>query len=39
MRGVEKQNSQMVTSAVLGAFRERDRTRDEFMSLLRAECP
>lgn len=39
MRGVEKQSSQMVTSAVLGAFRERDRTRDEFMSLLRAECP
>jgi GTP cyclohydrolase I len=39
MRGVEKQGSQMVTSAVLGAFRERDRTRDEFMSLLRAECP
>jgi GTP cyclohydrolase I len=39
MRGVEKQNSQMVTSAVLGAFRERGGTRDEFMSLLRAECP
>jgi GTP cyclohydrolase IA len=39
MRGVEKQNSQMVTSAVLGAFRDRDRTRDEFMALLRAECP
>jgi GTP cyclohydrolase I len=35
MRGVEKQGSQMVTSAVLGAFRERDRTREEFMSLLR----
>jgi GTP cyclohydrolase I len=39
MRGVEKQNSQMVSSAVLGAFRDRDRTRDEFMALLRAECP
>jgi GTP cyclohydrolase I len=39
MRGVEKQGSQMVTSAVLGAFRERDRTREEFMSLLRTECP
>ena len=39
MRGVEKQSSQMVTSAVLGAFRERSQTRDEFMSLLRAECP
>jgi GTP cyclohydrolase IA len=39
MRGVEKQNSQMVTSSVLGAFRERQRTRDEFMALLRAPCP
>jgi GTP cyclohydrolase I len=37
MRGVEKQSSQMVTSAVLGAFRERDRTREEFMSLLRTD--
>jgi len=37
MRGVEKQGSQMVTSAVLGAFRERDRTREEFMSLLRTD--
>jgi GTP cyclohydrolase I len=38
MRGVEKQGSQMVTSAVLGAFRERDRTREEFMSLLRTDA-
>jgi GTP cyclohydrolase IA len=37
MRGVEKQGSQMVTSAVLGAFRERDRTREEFMALLRTD--
>jgi len=38
MRGVEKQGSQMVTSAVLGAFRERDRTREEFMALLRTDA-
>jgi GTP cyclohydrolase I len=38
MRGVEKQGSQMVTSSVLGAFRERDRTREEFMSLLRTDA-
>jgi GTP cyclohydrolase I len=37
MRGVEKQGSQMITSAVLGAFRQRDRTREEFMSLLRMD--
>jgi GTP cyclohydrolase I len=35
IRGVEKQTSKMVTSAVLGAFREDRRTRDEFMQLLR----
>jgi GTP cyclohydrolase I len=35
IRGVEKQTSRMVTSAVLGAFREDRRTRDEFMDLLR----
>ena len=35
IRGVEKQNSKMVTSAVLGAFREDRATRAEFMSLLR----
>src|ERR1700729_3348605 len=33
MRGVEKQNSQTVTSAMLGAFRENINTRDEFLSL------
>lgn len=35
MRGVEKQNSSMRTSAMLGTFRESDATRNEFLSLLR----
>ncbi|MBI1896376.1 MAG: GTP cyclohydrolase I FolE [Acidobacteria bacterium] len=35
MRGVEKQHSGAVTSAMLGAFRERKETRDEFLSLVR----
>lgn len=34
MRGVEKQNSMMQTSAMLGAFRENSATRNEFLSLL-----
>jgi len=34
MRGVEKQNSLMVTSAVLGTFRESVATRQEFLSLI-----
>jgi len=34
MRGVEKQNSQTVTSAMLGSFRENAQTRDEFLSLI-----
>jgi GTP cyclohydrolase I len=34
MRGVEKQNSVMTTSCMLGAFRERQSTRTEFLSLL-----
>ena len=34
MRGVEKQNSEMVTSAVLGSFREDERVRQEFLSLV-----
>lgn len=36
MRGVEKQNSSMTTSAMLGTFREDPRTRAEFLSLLAA---
>ena len=35
MRGVEKQNSEMVTSAMLGAFRDNEATRMEFLSLVR----
>jgi GTP cyclohydrolase I len=34
MRGVEKQHSGTVTSAMLGAFRQRKGTRDEFLSLV-----
>lgn len=34
MRGVEKQNSEMVTSAVLGSFRADERVRAEFLSLV-----
>jgi len=37
MRGVEKQNSQTVTSAMLGAFRENVQTREEFLSLIREQ--
>jgi GTP cyclohydrolase I len=36
MRGVEKQNSKAVTSAMLGAFRDRAETRAEFMELIKA---
>ncbi len=35
MRGVEKQNSVMTTSAVLGTFRRNAATRAEFMNLLK----
>ena len=35
MRGVEKQNSSMITSMMLGRFREDPRTRQELLSLLR----
>ena len=34
MRGVEKQNSVMKTSAMLGSFRSEQKTRDEFLSLI-----
>ena len=34
MRGVEKQNSIMKTSAMLGSFRESQATRDEFLQIL-----
>ena len=35
MRGVEKQNSVAVTSAMLGTFRSKIETREEFLSLVR----
>ena len=35
MRGVEKQNSSMVTSVMLGEFRDNAATRSEFLSLVR----
>ena len=34
MRGVEKQNSVMITSSVLGTFRESAATREEFLALI-----
>jgi GTP cyclohydrolase I len=37
MRGVEKQNSKAITSCMLGAFRDRQATREEFLQLIRSE--
>lgn len=37
MRGVEKQNSQMITSSMLGSFRKETATRMEFLSLINAQ--
>jgi GTP cyclohydrolase I len=39
MRGVEKQNSYVTTSAMLGVFRTNHETRHEFMQLLRNGQP
>ncbi|MBU0523204.1 MULTISPECIES: GTP cyclohydrolase I FolE [Pseudomonas] len=36
MRGVEKQNSTMTTSVMLGTFRESYNTRQEFLQLIRS---
>jgi GTP cyclohydrolase IA len=38
MRGVEKQHSGTVTSAMLGSFRTQKETRDEFLSLIRTRA-
>jgi GTP cyclohydrolase IA len=38
MRGVEKQHSAAVTSAMLGVFRGEHETREEFLSLIRAKA-
>ena len=35
MRGVEKQNSEMTTSAVLGTFRSDEKVRQEFLALIK----
>ena len=35
MRGIEKQNSTVVTSAMHGAFQTNSKTREEFMTLIR----
>jgi GTP cyclohydrolase I len=37
MRGVEKQSSKTITSALRGTFRSDPRTRDEFLSLVRGK--
>ena len=39
MRGVEKQNSYTITSAMLGSFRDNARTRMEFLELLKHRAP
>ena len=39
MRGVQKQNSMTITSALLGSFRNDAKTRDEFLRLAHARSP
>jgi GTP cyclohydrolase I len=34
MRGVEKENSHTVTSAMLGSFKDNPKTREEFLALI-----
>jgi GTP cyclohydrolase I len=36
MRGVQKQNTRAVTSAMLGVFRTNEKTRSEFLTLIRS---
>jgi GTP cyclohydrolase I len=37
MRGVQKRNARMITSAMLGKFREDQRSRTEFLDLINAD--
>ena len=37
MRGVQKDQAKMITSAMLGSFKDDDKTRNEFLSLIRSE--
>jgi len=39
MRGVEKQNSKTITSAMRGTFLDDQRTRDEFLRLITSAHP
>jgi GTP cyclohydrolase IA len=39
MRGVEKQNTRMITSTMLGRFRKDQRSRMEFLDLVRSRNP
>ena len=39
MRGVEKQNSKTITSALRGAFKDDSKTREEFLSLAYSRAP
>lgn len=39
MRGVQKQSTKMITSSMLGTFRKDQRSRLEFLNLLRAHNP
>ena len=37
MRGVQKQNARAITSSMLGVFRSSDKTRTEFLTLIRSQ--